>query len=272
MASKTNWVLGLAYRGSNFSGWQRQPDQRTVQGELEAVLSQIADANITVHVAGRTDAGVHATGQIISFQSDAARSAKDWLRGGNGLTGDDIQIHWVERAETEFHPRYSALARTYTYLFYDQAPRGDVFFGDLTWCTDTLDADAMHRAAQDLLGEQDFSSFRAAGCQSTTPMRRLDRCVITRHGNLVSMEITANAFLLHMVRNIATALHSVGRGEPLDIRALMAARDRTLLGATAPAEGLYLSHVRYQENWPDCPTVPLLNAISPFIGADQTLD
>jgi len=253
-----HYAFGVTYHGAAFHGWQRQAEVDTVQGAVEQALSRVADHAVTVRVAGRTDAGVHATGQVAAFSSAAQRKPQDWLRGANALTPDSVRVDWVEPVDAAFHPRYSATARRYVYVFYD-AGRNHPLLQDQVWACRPLDADAMHRAAQVLIGEHDFTTFRAAGCQSLTPMRRVHRCDVLRRGEFVVMDIEANAFLLHMVRNIARGLHDVGcalRGH--DLSALLASRDRTLLGATAPPDGLYLAGVSYPGfDLPDPGRVPL---------------
>ena len=239
------YALAVQYAGGEFHGWQRQRDVPTVQGTLEQAASKLADEPVTLQVAGRTDAGVHAVGQISSFSCSRAPDTRNWQRGLNSLTPKSIHVIWVRAVPAEFHPRYDATSRRYTYVFYDQQ-RTDPFVAGLAWCCDVLDADAMHRQAQCLLGEQDFSSFRGAGCQSLTPMRRVDQVSVRRQGAYVVMDIVANAFLLHMVRNIASGLLSVGRGAANGYLAdVLAARDRSALGVTAPPQGLYLSEVCY---------------------------
>ena len=220
-----------------------------MQGELELALTKIADQPVQTSAAGRTDAGVHATGQVVAFATPVKRSLATWLRGLNGLTPGAMRIDWVHAVPTSFHPRFSATARSYIYVFHDV---GDAYADPLlrsrVWSCKNLDADRMHNAAQALLGEQDFSGFRAAGCQSVTPVRRLDRCNIMRFGDFVILDIQANAFLLHMVRNIARVLHDVGRGAALALpQKILRGRDRTVLGATAPAGGLYLRSVTYPQ-------------------------
>lgn len=240
------WALGIAYDGSEFHGWQLQQGLPTVQGELEQALARIANAPVRVQAAGRTDRGVHATGQVVGFSTQTVRDGETWLRGLNGLTGPQIRISWVREVDADFHARYSASARRYHYLFSDTQRFADPLVRDRVWHCQGLDADLMHREAQALLGEQDFTSFRAAGCQSSTPLRRVHRCTVARKGRFVVLEIEANAFLLHMVRNIAAALHALGRGESkYPIGQLLALRDRTQVGATAPPDGLYLSNVVY---------------------------
>ena len=245
MSQQYSYALAVQYAGGEFSGWQRQPHADTVQGALETALSSLANEPTALSVAGRTDAGVHATGQIAGFTSSVAPEQRNWQKGLNALTPKSIFVDWVQLVPTEFHPRYSAAARRYTYVFYDHQ-RADPFISELAWCCDTLDADRMHRQAQALLGEHDFSSFRGAGCQSLSAKRRVDQIWVRRRGSFVVMEIEANAFLLHMVRNIASGLRMVGRGERDSYLAdVLAAQDRSALGATAPPQGLYLSCVRY---------------------------
>ena len=247
MLVEQHFACGVIYDGSAFHGWQRQVSEASVQGELEAAFSQVADHPVSLIAAGRTDAGVHATGQVVHFSSRASRQPQQWLRGTNALTSSALRIHWVVEVDASFHARYKATARRYTYVYHDNATAQPLLHGRV-WECPALDADAMHRAAQDLLGEHDFSSFRAAGCQSLTALRRVHRCEVTRRGAFVVMEIEANAFLLHMVRNIARALHDVGIGRlKMPLRELLALRDRTRLGATAPPHGLYLSGVEYGE-------------------------
>ncbi len=254
-----HYVFCVQYHGAAFAGWQRQHEQATVQGELERALSTIANEPVTVRGAGRTDAGVHASGQIADFVTSAERPVEQWLRGVNGLTPQGIHVAWLQDINEDFHPRYHAVSRRYTYLYHDQGAHNP-FLHTLAWCTQALDESAMHAQAQGLLGEHDFSGFRAAGCQSLTPMRRVDRCEIRREGPIVIMNIEANAFLLHMVRNIASALHQVGLGAPVNYLAdLLRSRDRTQLGITAPAQGLYLAQVSYpNQQFPEPMLPPLI--------------
>jgi tRNA pseudouridine38-40 synthase len=254
-----HYAFGVTYHGVAFHGWQRQADVDTVQGALEQALSRVADHPVDVRVAGRTDAGVHATGQVAGFTSRAQRKPRDWLRGVNALTPKTVRVDWLQPVDAVFHPRYSATARRYVYVFHDAGAAHPLLDGQV-WACAPLDADAMHRAAQVLIGEHDFSSFRAAGCQSLTPMRRLHRCDVIRRGEFVVMDIEANAFLLHMVRNIARGLHDVGAGiAERDMASLLGLRDRTVLGATAPPGGLYLAAVSYPGfDFPAAGRVPLV--------------
>ncbi|MEQ8486884.1 MAG: tRNA pseudouridine(38-40) synthase TruA [Pseudomonadales bacterium] len=239
-------ALGIEYDGSGFSGFQWQANARSVQATLEAALSQIAAEPIRVAAAGRTDAGVHATGQVISFSCHANRPLSAWLRGGNALLPADVKVVWASEVGDDFHARFSAVARRYQYLYDDSATASPL----LRRCvlpTAALDDDAMHRAAQQLLGEHDFSTFRAAGCQSPTAHRCVHRVAVHRAQTLVVLDITANAFLLHMVRNIAGALLRVGLRQADEgwIGQILAGRHRELAGRTAPPDGLYLVDVHY---------------------------
>lgn len=252
----TRWVLGVEYDGTCFSGFQRQasPKLPTVQGNLEAALSRIADQPVRLTCAGRTDAGVHATGQVVHFDTTASRASKDWVRGGNTLTHPGICIHWACVREESFDARFSAIWRRYLYLMTDRSPRQALLRNRVASVTGPLDAEQMRQAAQALLGEHDFSSFRAAGCQARHPRRRVQGIDVRREGSLLAVEIQANAFLQHMVRNIVGSLLEVGRGERSGswIAEVLAQRDRTRAGVAAPPEGLYLIGVGY----PDQQAIP----------------
>lgn len=249
----TRWVLGVEYDGSCFGGFQRQSGQPrpTVQGQLEAALSRVAAEPIQLVCAGRTDAGVHATGQVVHFDSDSERSARDWVRGGNALTHEGICIHWARQVGAEFSARFSADWRRYLYLMTDAILPQTLLRDRVARVRGPLDAVAMDEAARFLLGEQDFTSFRAANCQSQHARREVQFVRVRRHGGLVGFEIQANAFLQHMVRNIVGSLLEVGRGQqsPGWIRELLAWQDRTRAGIAAPPEGLYLIQVGYAAGW-----------------------
>lgn len=244
------WAAVVEYDGSAYSGWQRQKHSVAVQGKVEQALSRVANEAVALVCAGRTDAGVHATHQVIHFDSAAARQPRNWLLGVNANLPDDIRLRWVGEVDAGFSARFSALKRTYRYIICNRPQRPGLFHRAVTWVEDELDVAAMHRAGQLLLGERDFSSFRAAGCQSNTPFRNVDRIVVRRHGELVALEISANAFLHHMVRNITGALLAVGRGQQPEswLGDLLEWRDRTRAPATAPANGLYLVGVKYPES------------------------
>jgi tRNA pseudouridine38-40 synthase len=265
-------ALGVDYDGSAYHGWQvqRQIQQEgdsvktnvpTVQGALQRALSFVAAESVTVYCAGRTDAGVHATNQVVHFEPGVIRSEKAWLLGTNTNLPRDIAVKWVCAVDDDFHARFSATARTYRYVINNTHTRPALAATQLTWITDPLDAALMHEEAQCLLGENDFSSFRGAGCQSNTPYRYVNHVRVWRHGQLVCIEICANAFLLHMVRNIVGVLTAVGRGEKPQgwTREVLAMKDRTKAGVTAPPNGLYLVGVSYPERFglPKTPPGPI---------------
>jgi len=244
-------AAAVEYDGSSFCGWQRQSHSPSVQAEVEAALTSVADESITVVCAGRTDTGVHGTNQIIHFDTRAERNARNWLLGANANLPFGIRVHWVEEKPAQFHARFSATARTYRYLITNQPQRSALFHHWLTWEKKQLDETRMNQAAQQLLGEHDFSSFRAAGCQSRTPNRNVHRVKVWRQGGLVVFEITANAFLHHMVRNIVGSLLCIGQGEqPVEwLKGVFESRDRTIAASTAPSNGLYLVKVSYPEQF-----------------------
>ncbi len=242
-------AVGLEYLGGAYVGWQSQPTRPSVQGCLEAALAKVADEPVSVVCAGRTDAGVHARGQVAHFDTTARRSMRAWVLGVNTELPRDISVIWAQPVPAHFHARYSAEARTYRYLILNRRARGGLWEGCATWVHRPLDALAMAEAAALLEGEHDFSAFRAAECQARSPVRRLERLRVQREHAWVSIEATANAFLHHMVRNIAGLLIAVGKGDaPAGWAAeVLAGRDRRLAAPTAPAEGLYLWSVRYPE-------------------------
>ncbi len=241
------YAAGIEYDGSAYCGWQRQRHCDSVQQALEDALSSVAAEPLTARCAGRTDAGVHATAQVIHFDTSATRSEDNWLRGCNANLPRDVRCLWVRAAPAGFHARFSALARTYRYIVLNSENRPALFRHNLTWERQSLSIAAMREAAAVLPGEQDFSSFRAAGCQSSTALRQIFYIDIFTLNDMVVFEVCANAFLLHMVRNIVGALLSIGRGErsPGWLGELLATRDRAQAPATAPAAGLYLVGVDY---------------------------
>ncbi|MEX0901738.1 MAG: tRNA pseudouridine(38-40) synthase TruA [Pseudohongiellaceae bacterium] len=256
-------AVGVEYDGSTFSGWQRQrsPELPTVQGVVEKALSRIADHPLSLICAGRTDRGVHATRQVVHFDSLAARDEKAWVVGGNSLLPPTVRILWARRVDHRFHARFSATVRRYCYVIHDSPVAPAVLSALVTHHYKALDIEAMHAASQCLVGEQDFSTFRAAGCQSKTAMRHVHTVSVRRLKRFIVLDIEANAFLQHMVRNIAGMLIAIGEGElPVSCAAeLLHARDRTLAPATAPAAGLYLVDVAYAPEFglPPGPTLPL---------------
>lgn len=240
-------ALGVEYDGSGFSGWQRQRSGRTVQACVESALSRVADVPVQVICAGRTDTGVHATAQVVHFNSDALRTTGNWVRGSNSHLPDDVCIHWAKPVPEDFHARFSARRRHYRYVISNE-PSAVALLRQRVCCERVpLDLESMQQAAAVLLGEHDFSSFRAAACQAKSPVRTIYRLDVSRSGKWLYLDIEANAFLHHMVRCIAGMLISIGRGEqaPGWMSEVLAARDRTLAGVNAPAAGLYLVAVAY---------------------------
>ena len=240
-------AVGLEYDGARFAGWQLQPGLLTIQDHVQCALSSVADHPVEATCAGRTDAAVHASGQVAHFDTTAERPMRGWVLGVNSILPPEISLLWAIEVDPQFHARHSALARGYRYCILLRPTRPALLRERAWWLRTPLDAVAMHEAAQPLVGEHDFSAFRAAECQSKTARRRVDAIRVAADGPLVTIEITANAFLHHMVRNIVGSLVPVGTGEqgpawPADV---LASRDRARAGITAPAQGLYLTRVHY---------------------------
>lgn len=242
-------ALGIEYDGSAYCGWQRQTHASSVQGELERALSKIADHEVQLTAAGRTDAGVHALAQVAHFDTHAERPEKAWVRGASSAAPSDISILWARPVPDSFHARFDALSRSYLYRIVNRPVRPAVERSRACWVRRPLDADAMHAAAQALVGEHDFTALRSSECQSPTPIRRLTWISVLRRDELLEISVRANAFLHHMVRNIAGTLLAVGAGDrPVEwVASVLAARDRTLAGVTAPPQGLYFAGVEYPE-------------------------
>lgn len=255
-------ALGVEYDGTRFYGWQSQPGTRTVQECVELALSKVADHPVRVVTAGRTDTGVHALGQVVHFDTDAAREDHSWVFGANANLPDDCGVVWARRVSDDFSARFSATARYYRYVIFNRAVRPGAFGSRVSWCYRPLAVELMQAAAHHLVGEHDFSSYRALSCQAKHPVRTVHRLDVARHGELVVIDIVANAFLHHMVRNIAGVLMTIGAGEhpPEWAREVLEARDRTLGGVTAPPHGLTLMRVEYPEAWglPRLPLPPVL--------------
>lgn len=241
----------VEYNGAAYCGWQRLSHAPSVQEEVEKALSKVANHDVSVVCAGRTDSGVHGIGQIIHFETEAERDTRGWLFGSNVNLPDDIGLQWVTPVENDFHARFSALSRRYRYVVLNRQGRPGLLNGRVAWQYHPLDADKMHAAAQALLGEHDFSSFRAAGCQANHAMREMQQISVSRSGEYVYIDVMANAFLHHMVRNIVGSLLPIGAGErPVEwLSALLALKDRTKAGVTAPAQGLYFVYVNYPEHF-----------------------
>ena len=242
-------ALGLEYDGSLFSGFQSQRNELTIQNELEKALSQVADVPIRVTVAGRTDAKVHATQQVVSFDFYGERPLGAWIRGVNANMHPAIRVIWAEVTPVHFSARFSALWRRYIYVFLESDQRSALGRDFVKWQSRSLDEEAMREGAQCLIGEHDFSSFRGSQCQSRTPFRRIYALNVIRKGAMVYIDVTANAFLLHMVRNIAGTLASVGEQmiQSKEVMDILVACDRKVAPPTSGSEGLYLVHVGYND-------------------------
>jgi len=251
-------AMAVEYNGRQYAGWQRQKHSASIQEAVETALAKVADHDLTVHCAGRTDAGVHALQQVIHFDSGVERPNKAWVYGGNSHLPPDIRFLWAVPVDNAFDARRSAVARQYRYLLLNRKVQPGIQHQHLTWYLRPLDEKIMAEAATVLIGEHDFSAFRGSGCQSKSPMRRVDRMTVTRYGDIVAIEVVANAFLLHMVRNIVGVLTAVGCGDhlPVWVRQVLESKDRRVAGVTAPAAGLSLLRVYYPQDYsfPDSQT------------------
>lgn len=240
-------ALGLEYDGRAFHGWQTQPDGNTLQDHLEAALALIHGAPVQTITAGRTDAGVHASAQVVHFDSLHARPEQAWVRGVNGHLPEGVSVLWAKEMPDTFHARFSALERSYRYLLLNRPVRPALQAGRVGWVFGALDVAAMNQAAAFLHGIQDFSAFRAAECQAKTPIRDLREASVVRVGDLLTFRFRANAFLHHQVRNMVGALVWVGLGRrpPEWLAEVLESRDRARAAATFAADGLYLTGVSY---------------------------
>jgi len=244
-------ALGIEYDGAGFHGWQSQPHGNTVQDVLERALAEVAGESVRVTCAGRTDAGVHAIGQVAHFDSDVERLDNAWVRGTNAHLPETVAVRWAQSVAGEFHARFAALSRSYRYVLCNQAVRPALNHGRVGWCHRPLDATRMQQAARLLLGEQDFSAFRSAECQAKSPLKTVYQAEVVRRGEIVLFDFRASAFLHHMVRNIVGALVAVGTGTraPDWVGELITDRDRTLAAPTFSPAGLYFSRVEYAPHW-----------------------
>lgn len=261
-------AIGIEYDGTAYNGWQRQRNGIGVQALVEKALGAVADATIEVTCAGRTDSGVHASAQVAHFDTTAQRSNRGWLLGANTHLPDDINVSWVREVDADFHARFSAVSRSYQYLILNRLVRSALHRNRAWWVHSALDETAMHAAAQTLLGEHDFSAFRASGCQAATPRRDLTSIAVRRNGNWLALDISANAFLQHMVRNIMGTLVAIGSGEqPISWAAdVLASGDRKSGGIAAPPHGLTLVRVDYPESF----EIPMaLSAETPFASGNN---
>lgn len=246
------YAIGIEFCGTHFRGWQtQQPGVSSVQETIEKTLSKIANHPVIVHAAGRTDAGVHASNMVAHFDTTAIRPERGWLMGANTLLPKDIAIRWIQPMENDFHARFKACARRYRYVIYNHAYRPALLFGQVTHVYQTLDVDKMKQAVDKLVGTHDFSSFRAAACQSNQPVRHVSHARLFQHGNFLVLDIQADGFLHHMVRNIVGTLLEIGRGEHSVewIDHLFEVKERAQAGITAPPDGLYFIQAYYPEQF-----------------------
>ena len=244
-------VLGVEYDGTPYCGWQSQPDVPTIQDTLQAALSGIAGEPISILAAGRTDTGVHALEQVVHFETTAARSLAAWVRGTNALLPKSIAVLWAHSVPDEFHARFSAEARSYQYVLINRPSRSAVHHGKAGWFHAPLDMEKMREAAVHLVGEHDFSAFRASECQAKSPVKHLMQLDISKQGDTIIFDLTANAFLHHMVRNIVGCLVYVGKGKhpPEWMKTVLESRNRAAAAPTFAPDGLYLRHISYDAKW-----------------------
>lgn len=254
-------ALGVEYDGTDLKGWQIQSNGRTVQGCLQQALSAVADHPVHVTGAGRTDAGVHALIQVAHFDTEAERPMHSWILGANANLPSDVSVRWATNVRHDFHARFSALSRSYRYIILNRTTRPAILRHRACWIHHALNESRMQEASLHFLGQQDFSALRAAGCQAKSPVRNVHTIEVKRDGEAIIVDITANAFLQHMVRNIAGVLIKIGeqQAEPAWVLQVLEGRDRAKAGITAPPEGLYLTGIRYADEFglPDVPA-PLL--------------
>ncbi|MBI2770105.1 MAG: tRNA pseudouridine(38-40) synthase TruA [Burkholderiales bacterium] len=244
-------ALGISYNGSAYEGWQSQASGRTVQDRLESALGQFATQPVSTLCAGRTDSGVHGLMQVVHFDTPLQRDESSWVRGTNRFLPPDIAVEWVRPVPDEFHARASAVARRYAYVLLESPVRPSIDAGRVGWAFRPLNGDAMRKAAQHLIGEHDFTSFRASSCQSHTPVKTLRRVEITQRGAYWRFDFEANAFLHHMIRNIMGSLLVVGQGQqpPHWMAQVLAARDRDAASPTFSPDGLYFLGPVYDPKW-----------------------
>ncbi|QNS01920.1 MAG: tRNA pseudouridine(38-40) synthase TruA [Buchnera aphidicola (Pentalonia nigronervosa)] len=255
------FALGIEYDGSAYHGWQRQKTVPSIQEEIENVLSYIANHKVKVTCAGRTDAGVHSIGQVVHFNTTSNRNESSWTVGVNSYLSHNIAVKWIKEVPKHFNARYSAVTRTYRYIIYNYSFRSSIFYNKSNHIYKKLNTDDMFFESQYLLGEHDFSSFRAIGCQSYSPWRKITQLNVYRRNNWVIIEITANSFLHHMVRNIVGVLIEIGlaKRKKYWMQELLKKKNRLYAGITAPSKGLYLSFVEYPAyfNLPQMSYVPV---------------
>jgi tRNA pseudouridine38-40 synthase len=245
------YALGIEYNGSAFNGWQIQREDPSVQACLQKALAVVADHEVTVFCAGRTDTGVHAAGQVVHFDSDVVRTQRQWVLGINSHLPDSVSVRWARKVSDDFHARFSAVERQYQYTILNRWVRPALASGLVTWVRRPLDEKAMNEAVTALLGEHDFSAFRSAGCKARHAVREINHASVERHQDTVIFNVAANGFLYHMVRNIIGSLIEIGKGKkPTQwIGELLHAGDRTQAGITAAPDGLCFMAARYPESF-----------------------
>jgi tRNA pseudouridine38-40 synthase len=244
-------ALGISYQGTAYHGWQAQAGLQTIQSVLEEATAKVADQTISIICAGRTDKGVHALGQVVHFDTTAVRSHLSWLLGINSHLSEDIRIHWACEVADEFHARFSATARRYRYIIYNHPLASALWNKYTAHCHYPLNEIYMQSAADYLLGKHDFSSFRATSCQSKNAIRHIYELKVSRQADHIIIDITANAFLHHMVRNIAGLLIDIGSGKQkiMWAKEVLHLKDRSKAAITAKPSGLYLAEVFYPKSF-----------------------
>jgi tRNA pseudouridine38-40 synthase len=247
MAQSQRWALGLEYLGSAYCGWQRQSSQPSVQQALEEALSKIAVAPISVVAAGRTDTGVHASLQIVHFDTTVERDSISWIRGGNQFLPNDVSIRWAKPVSDDFHARFAALSRRYVYLLAPQTQRPGLHAKRVGWTHWPQDSARIGEALPSIVGTHDFTSFRASECQAKSPIKTIYSATVTERNGLLRFDFHAEAFLHHMIRNLVGALVYIGNGKQATdwLAVLLAAKDRTLAAPTFSPAGLYLAGIEY---------------------------
>lgn len=244
-------ALGVEYAGTDFCGWQYQPHARNVQGALQTAVSKVANQPIEVYAAGRTDTGVHALNQVVHFDTEAVREQRGWLLGINANLPKDVNVTWVQHVDDDFHARFTATKRSYRYLILNRLSRSSIHHQRMWWHYHPLDIARMQAAADQLIGQHDFSAFRASECQAKSPIKTLDKIVISRQQGIIAVDVEARSFLHHMVRNLVGVMAAIGDGsKPVEWAGeVLRSADRSCGGITAPAEGLYLVDVSYPEQY-----------------------
>lgn len=256
-------AIAVEFLGTHYHGWQRQREVLGVQQALETAISKVANEPVEVIAAGRTDASVHASNMIAHFTTHAYRPTQNWLRGVNSLLPDDIALRWIQPMPADFHARFGAIARRYRYITLNQAQRPAILNHQVTHIYEPLDLAAMQLAAADIVGTHDFSSYRAAACQSNQPVRNVSHARLFAHGQFIVFDIQADGFLHHMVRNLMGTLYAIGRHdlEPSDFLNILAKKDRTIAPPTASGDGLYFINAYYPERFqqllPNAPLTPI---------------